>query len=196
MKNFLAMMSLAIFLSACGSGDDGLPSSTTGTIGGIDVTYVGPITPVMPSLASNGTCKIPDIAMHISVPSPMRYFVNTGDNLYCTLGEAVPTYDPVQGWIAPTNLDFSQGFLKGLTCQELVSDTPDALQQIPSFAPHAVECCEYIKRIVGGEFDGYVESYGVGCSDGVAASSGLGPPISGALCSGTGEFMGWACLIS
>lgn len=207
MKNFLALASLALLLSACGSEEEntlgsdagvagpmGLPSSTTGTVGGTDVTYVGPATPVMPSLPVNGTCKIPDIAMHISVPSPMKYFVNTGDGLYCTLGEAVSTYDPALGkWIVPANLDFSQGALKGLTCQELVSDTPDALQRIPSFVSNmpsqslqAVECCELIKVIAGGEFNGYAESYGVEC----------GNPISGALCSGTGEFMGWACLIS
>jgi hypothetical protein len=202
MKNFLAMMSLAIFLSACGSGDDGLPSSTTGTdVYGTSVTYVGPDASTLPSLPegpvsgggcasgvlvngkcagvpAHSTCKIPDVAMHLPaslLPSPMKYFVSTSNVLYC-------------GPSNVTGIDFTQGPLKGLTCQELAADVPDALQQLPK-TPLCVDIggfvipscvgCVMVTRLDSGYFKG----------DSVVAGSS----VEGALCSIAGEFMGWVC---
>jgi len=206
-KNLLALASLAslsLLLSACGSEDGGaagLPSSTTGVENGTDVTYVGTITSSSLILPATGTCKIPDIAMKLPeitvggkkvspLPSPMKYLVATSNVLVCTWGVA-------EGAGTTINLDFSQGPLAGTTCQDLVSDTPDALQRIPSMAyPKVVdtsECCELVYAQQGGV--SYVETAGVACGNGTAAPYGS-LPISGALCSITGEFMGWACLIS
>ena len=196
MKNFFAIASLALFLSACGSEDDGLPSATTGTLNGVDVTYVGPA--IGPSstlpvnggcssgvlvdgkctgVPSNSTCKIPDAAMHLSasqMPSPMKYFVSTGNVLNC-------------GPSAVTGIDFTQGSLKGLTCQELAADVPDALQQLPKtplcvdiggFVIPSCMCGIMVTRLDTGYFKGY----GVSCG-----ATGT----QGALCSIAGEFMGW-----
>ena len=200
MKNFFAIASLVLFLSACGSEDDGLPSATTGTLNGVDVTYVGPATGPSSTLPVNGgcssgvlvdgkctgvpsnsTCKIPDIAMQMpGLPSPMKYLVSTSNVLNCsstTMG---------------TNLwdqNVGQGALKGLTCQELAADTPNALQQISKtalcvngagFQVSPCTCCVMVTRLDSGYFQGY----GVVCGGSV-------PP--GALCSIAGEFMGWVC---
>jgi len=199
MKNFFAIASLALFLSACGSEDDGLPSATTRTVGtgsnAISVTDVGTYS-VSSILPATGSCKIPDIAMGLSaisvtlggagsakiesfLPSPMKYLVANDNELICVLGILGGEYKP---------LDFSQVPLKGLTCQELVADVPSALQQmsvVPQNAGNSGDCCEIVQMTTGG----YVQTLGVECDSETIIS------ISGALCSREGEFMGWACLI-
>ena len=213
MMKFFALAALAI-LPACGDaegaaggGAEGLPSSTTGVVNGTNLTYVGKVTSTSPVLPPTGTCPIPGIAMQLPditvggkkvspLPSPMKYLVATSTVLFCTWGEA-------EGAGTTINLDFSQGVLGGLTCQELVSDTPEALKRIPSLAypmvPGSDECCELVRP----NGDGYFQTEGVACGDGTGTSTTLYPqdtpvtsiPISGALCSVTGEFMGWACSV-
>jgi len=212
MKNFLAIASLAIFLSACGSEDDGLPSATTGVVNGTDVAYVGTITSSSPILPATGSCKISDAAMQMPditvggkkvspLPSPMKYLVAASNILFCTWGVA-------EGAGTTINLDFSQGPLAGTTCQDLVSDTSDALKRIPSMGypmvPGSDECCELVSVPSGG--GGYAQTEGITCGNGTASTSIIAGgasgtisvrsiPISAALCSITGEFMGWACQI-
>ena len=202
MKNFFAIASLALFLSACGSGgEDTLPSSTTGVLNGVEVTYVGPDADTLPSLPegpisgecvagvlvdgrcagvpANSMCKIPDAAMYmpdVLLPSLMKYFVSTSNVLSC-------------GPSSVTGIDFTQGALKGLTCQELAADVSDALQQLSKstlcvneagFQAASCTCCVMVTRLDTGYFKG----------DGVVCG---GSAVEGALCSIAGEFMGWVC---
>ena len=188
MMKFLALAVLAI-LPACGDaegaaggGAGGLPSSTPGTVDGSDVVYVGEVTPTSTILPPTGTCTIPAAArsgiasMGISLPSPMRYLVSTSTLLWCTMG--TPSG-------ASNNIDFTK--LGGLTCQELVSDVPEVAKVLSSTDGVSInECCEMVSSPAGGT--GYVETAGISCGSGPR-----GLQVSGALCSITGEFMGWAC---
>lgn len=85
-------------------------------------------------------------------------------------------------------IDFSQGDLKGLTCQELVADVSSSFYQ-ESGGQLVNECCELVNAPTVG---GYVQTRGVMCG----TKQGAVISISGALCSIMGVFMGWACLSS
>jgi len=155
------------------SGATTTPKFDSGTLVAPAPVYVGTVDPnhILPP---TGTCKIPAASqIGVTLPSPLKYQVATANGLFCTFGEA---------YMGAKNIDFTKPPFAGLTCQELVSDTPVVIKTLSSSSSTILgACCE----LTYPEPSGYVEVVGVACN---IQSSQLS-----ALCSISGTFMGFSC---
>jgi len=167
---------LAALLAGCGdgSGEEGTDAgrlSDSGALTAPTPVSVGPLDPSNP-LPPTGTCKIPEASqIGVTLPSPLRYQVATSNLLFCTMGET---------YLGAKNIDFTKAPFTGLTCQELVSDTPAVIKALGDPTPGA-GCCE----LTYADPSGYVVDVGVSCN--VQSSQFT------ALCSISGTFMGFSC---
>jgi hypothetical protein len=180
---------LAGLFSGCGDGpgeegtdagrllDSGTATAPTPVlVGTVDPNHILPPT---------GTCKIPSASqIGVTLPSPLKYQVATANGLFCTMGEA---------YMGSKNIDFTKAPFTGLTCQELVSDTPAVIKALGmpngSMMP-GDGCCELtypeVASVNGKKVStGYFEVVGVACS--------VPSPQLSALCSISGTFMGFSC---
>lgn len=191
MKDFFFGILALAFLAGCdGSSSGGLPPVTPGAVGGADIEYVGGFTG--PYLPADGTCEVPAVALEgfatasglgsFTPPKVLKYVVATSNVLWC--GATLPDG-------SFRNIDFSQSPFKGLTCQELAADTPDAVSALSSggdgWGFPSGPCCVMNVPAAGG----YVQSTGLVC-DGYAVRPDVVASLK-VMCSISGVFMGWAC---